>query len=170
MKNYLLITLIGFFAVSCNQEKTAYVETEKLMQDYLETKDVEKSLQQKSDSVQTGLAQMSQEFQTQVQEYQSKASSMSAQKREETEQTLLGQQRQIQQIQQRESQIFQDEYKARMDSLVNKVKKYVGEYAKKNGYTYIFGSNNTENILYGAESKNVTEDVLKALNEAYKPE
>lgn len=170
MKNYLLITLIGMFVVSCNQEKTAFVETEKLMQEYIETKDVEKSLQQKSDSLQTGLAQMSQEFQTQVQAYQSKAASMSAQKREETEQTLLGQQRQIQQIQQRESQIFQDEYKARMDSLVKKVKKYVGDYAQKNGYTYIFGSNNTENILYGADSKNVTDEVLKALNEAYKPE
>jgi len=52
--------------------------------------------------------------------------------------------------------------------LVKKVKSFVKEYGKDNGYTYILGANEAGSVLYGEEKKDITKEVLKVLNESYK--
>ena len=44
------------------------------------------------------------------------------------------------------------------------IEKTVSEYAKKEGYSFVF---NDKMLIYGTESMNITEPVLKGLNEAY---
>ena len=55
-----------------------------------------------------------------------------------------------------------------IDSIVTKVKAYVKEYGKDNDYTYIFGSNESANIMYAKEGLDITEEILEKLNESYK--
>jgi outer membrane protein len=43
----------------------------------------------------------------------------------------------------------------------------VEEYGKENGYDLILGTTTSGNILYGTEKKDITEQVLNALNNAY---
>lgn len=121
--------------------------------------------------MQTGLQQVEKQFRVMLQDYQEKAPKMSAAQREQKEQELRVQQSQIQELNQREGQSFQAFSNEKTDTLVSSIKKFVADYAKKNGYTYIFGSNpTTENILYGDSAKDLTEEILKALNDNYKPE
>jgi outer membrane protein len=54
-----------------------------------------------------------------------------------------------------------------MDSLVNTVKDFIKTYGKDNGYTYIYGSNESGNILYGKEELDITVEVTEALNAEY---
>ena len=72
-----------------------------------------------------------------------------------------------QQLQQEEQQI-QLEGQAEMDSLISKVKKEINGYGKSNGYTYILSGGDGGSVLYGAETKDLTQEILKILNENYK--
>lgn len=171
MKKIIFPFLLLLLIASCQPEKTAFVDTEKLLKEYQGAKDLETQINARRDSIQSGLQQLQQEFRIKLQDYQVQAPKMSASQREQKEQELMAQQSQIQELSQREGQSFQSYSGEKMDTLVAGIKKFVAEYAKNNGYTYIFGSNpTTENILYGDSSKNLTDEVLKALNEAYKPE
>jgi Skp family chaperone for outer membrane proteins len=48
--------------------------------------------------------------------------------------------------------------------IIIEIEKVVSDIAKKDGYTFIF---NDTVILYGEKESNVTEQVLKALNESF---
>jgi outer membrane protein len=54
-----------------------------------------------------------------------------------------------------------------MDSLVSKVKKFVKDYGKKEGYSYIFGTGEAVSILYAQDKYDITKEIVKALNEQY---
>ena len=167
MKKLLMILVLAVFLTSCNQEKTAYVDTTKLIQEYKEMKDVEAEFSTKSDSVRKELDAVAKVFQQEVQEYQSEMSSMSEAKRKEKEQELMQKQQRIQQQQQMQGNQLKQQSDAMIDSVVNKVKDYVGDYGKENGYTYIFGSNESANIMYAEDGRDLTEEILEELNKDY---
>ncbi|MBT8284069.1 MAG: OmpH family outer membrane protein, partial [Flavobacteriaceae bacterium] len=68
-----------------------------------------------------------------------------------------------QQLQQQEQQM-QLMGQADMDSVVEKVKREITAFGKANGYTYILGGGEGGSVLYGAESKDLTDEILKVLN------
>lgn len=47
------------------------------------------------------------------------------------------------------------------------VNDYLKKYGKAKGYDFIFGANDTGNIVYAADSKDLTSDVLIGLNREY---
>ncbi len=53
----------------------------------------------------------------------------------------------------------------RVREILMEIEKVVSEYAKKEGYSFVF---NDRVLIYGAETMNITEPILKALNETYK--
>jgi outer membrane protein len=54
-----------------------------------------------------------------------------------------------------------------MDSLVKKVKKEIKAYGEANGYTYILGGGDGGSVIYGDETNDVTDAILKILNDKY---
>ncbi|MDR9458094.1 MAG: OmpH family outer membrane protein [Salegentibacter sp.] len=168
MKKLFLIAVLSVFFVSCNEEKTAYVDTTKLIQEYQEMKDVEAEFSKKSDIVKGELDSVASAFQAEVQEYQSQMNSMSQAQRQEREQELMQKQQQLQQQQQQRGGVLRQESDAAIDSIVEKVKNYVEEYGKENGYTYIFGSNESASIMYAKDGLDITEEILEELNASYK--
>ena len=63
-----------------------------------------------------------------------------------------------------EEKMLQVEGQKEIDTLVKQVKAFVKDYGKKNGYTFILGANEAGSVMYGADDKDITEDVIKALN------
>jgi outer membrane protein len=56
-----------------------------------------------------------------------------------------------------------------MDSLVSNVKKTIKAYGKEKGYTYIYGTGDSNaSILYAEDKLDITKDILKLLNDKYK--
>ena len=53
------------------------------------------------------------------------------------------------------------------DSIINRVKAFVQDYGKSNNYNFILGSNEAGSVLYGEEASDLTQEILKALNENY---
>lgn len=54
------------------------------------------------------------------------------------------------------------------EQIISQMNQYVKDYGIKNGYTYIFGADGSGFLMYSVESKNITEDVKKYINERYK--
>ena len=164
MKKLILVVLVAAGLTSCNEQKTAYVDTTKLIQEYKEMKDVEQEFTSKSDQVKVQLDSLAQSFQAEVKVYQDKMAGMSASARKETEAALMSKQQAIQQQQQTMGNQLRQESDVVIDSIVTKVKDYVKDYGKKNNYTYIFGSNESANIMYAKDGLDITEEILGKLN------
>jgi len=164
MKKLIMVVLVAAGLTSCNEQKTAYVDTTKLIQEYKEMKDVEQEFTSKSDKVKVQLDSLAQSFQAEVKVYQENMAGMSAAVRKETEDGLMQKQQAIQQQQQMMGNQLRQESDVVIDSIVTKVKDYVKDYGKKNNYTYIFGSNESANIMYAKEGLDITEEILEKLN------
>lgn len=168
MKKLILVVLVAAGLTSCNEQKTAYVDTTKLIQEYTEMKNVEQEFTTKSDQVKVELDSLAQSFQAEVQEYQKNMNSLSTEERQRIEQELMGKQQTIQQQQQMRGNQLRQESDVVIDSIVTKVKDYVKSYGEENGYTYIFGSNESANIMYAEDGLDITEEILEKLNASYK--
>lgn len=168
MKKLLLVVLIAAGLTSCTEQKTAYVDTTKVIKEYREMKEVEAEFTSKSDKVKGELDSLAASFQKEVQEYQAGMNAMSTEERQAKEQELMAKQQTIQQQQQMMGNQLRQESDVVIDSIVNKVKEYVKEYGKDNDYTYIFGSNESANIMYAKDGLDITEEILEKLNENYK--
>ncbi|UOB19325.1 OmpH family outer membrane protein [Abyssalbus ytuae] len=167
MKKLILgILIISSFA-SCEQSKIAFVDNAKLLNDYQEKKDIEAKFKTKAEKFQKRADSLSRAFQTEALEFESKSKTLS-QKKAQEQYNVLMQKRQLmgQQLQSEEIQIQQQGQKE-IDSLVKKVRNFVKEYGKKNQYTFILGNTESGSVLYGEETKDVTEAVLKELNDTY---
>jgi len=164
----LLVVAIAIFMTACQQDKIGYVDNLKLMDGYEEKIAIEAKFKTKAEALAKKRDSISQAFQIEVQAFQTKAQKMSQQKAQE-EYGLIQQRGQFmgQQLQQEEQQI-QAAGQVEMDSLVSKVKNQIKDFGKANGYTYILGGGDGGGVLYGADKQDLTDQVLKILNDAYK--
>lgn len=165
---YSILFLFVFVLISCSEQKIGYVDNVKLMDGYQEKIDVEEKYQNKLETLNRKRDSISQAFQLEAQEFQSRAEIMVASKAQK-EYDILQQRGQFmgQQLQQ-EEQILSQQGQLEMDSVVQKVKREIKAFGKSNKYTYILGGGEGGSVLYGQESDDLTEQVLKILNDKYK--
>ncbi len=177
MKRSLLILGFALALFSCNKEggtaaaggfKTAYVDTEKLSKEYEEFKDLDSKSKVKSE-------EMGREFEGKVQQFKLDAASFQNEAKTKGPQwaQLKGQE-----LQKREQELtieqdairrqLQEEFGVKNDSAVSKMKKFIKEYGKKNGYDYIYGTGEMASIFYAKDGYDITDKILKELNDKYK--
>ncbi|MEO6348045.1 MAG: OmpH family outer membrane protein [Aquaticitalea sp.] len=169
MKKGLLVVLGLLLFASCQKEiKTGFIDNSKLINEYQKKIDVEATFKTKIASFDKTADSIGKSFQSQAAELQ-KTDPQLAKKESQQQYQMLGQQYQaFQQNMQRQEQDIQKQSQTEIDTLIKEVKKYVQEYGKKNGYTYILGSNDAGSVMYGEESKDLTKKILEELNKSYK--
>ena len=168
MKNLLAsITLVCLF-MSCQQQKIGFVDNAKLINDYQEKKDLEDKLQIKINAFQKRTDSLRQAFQLEINEAELKARKMSQTDLQKLSQELQQKEQILSQRVQFEQQQISQESQAKNDSLIKKVKKFVQDYGKTNGYTYILGSNEAGSVMFGQDQNDLTQTILDALNKSYK--
>ena len=162
--SFLFIVLL---IVSCQQNKIGFVDNGELLENYQEKKDIEARYQERSQAYAKKRDSISQAFQLEAQALQTESQGMS-QKKAQEEYANLQQRGQFigQQLQQEEQQL-QAQGQSEIDSLLSKVRKEIAAYGKANGYSYILGKGDGGSVLYGEEAKDLTQEILKILNEKY---
>lgn len=165
MKKIFLVLSMGAIFASCNNQKTAYVDTTVLIQEYSEMKEVEADFSQRSESLKRELDSAAQGFQQEVMAFRDNAATMSEAERQAAQDELMRKQQMLQQQQQMRSGQLRQEGDQVIDSLITKVKDFVKVYGEENDYTYIFGSNESANIMYAEEGLDITQEILEELNE-----
>ena len=168
-KNSILILLLVVFMSCQNQQKIGFVDNGKMINEYQEKKDIEEKFTQKELAFQKRTDSIGKAFQMEAQEAQLKLSSMSQSKQQEQYQILGQRQKMLQQQIQFEQQQMQQAYQTEIDSVISKVKGFVKEYGKNNGFTYILGtSDNAATVLYGVKENDLSQIMIDALNANYK--
>ncbi len=164
--------IIGSFALlglmACEQNKIAYVDNTKLLNEYQEKKDIESKLKEQISKYEKKRDSISQAFQAEARAFDAEARNLAQNVAQKKYNELMQKSQILQQHLQQEEQKIQLESQTQMDSLLTKVKKLIKEYGKEKGYTFILGANEGGSVLHGDEKKDITDEVVKSLNEKYK--
>ncbi len=162
MKKIVILLLSIIVLGSCTQpQKIAYVNTEKLIQDYQGTKDAEAELKKKQDDAQKQLQSLGQAFDAKIKK-------MSQREQRKNYESLMKEQQQLQQLNQQIQYQLQTESQKSIEKVSKEVNDFVKEYAKTNKFNFILGTVNVNGaVMYGDEKADITYDVLKALNNKY---
>ena len=142
---------------ACQQsQKIAYVDNSKLLDEYQEKKDLEAMLKGKINKYQLKRDSISQAFQVKAQAFEAQAKSLAP---------AVAQQKYSEQQLMVEEQAIQEESRTKMDTLLKKVKSFIKDYGKQHDYDFILGANDGGSVHYGKADKDITADIVKALNE-----
>ncbi len=177
------VSILGAIA-ACNQPKAdttktaaaptpekaeiVYVNSDTLLNKYDYFKDMSKRLQDKSDAAKSDLQSKGAAFQREVADYQKAQSTMPADQRQATEQRLQRKNQELQQYQQNAGAQLQNEQGTEQAKLYDKVADFAKTYAKEKGYKLVLTySKANPTVLFGDPSLDVTNDVVKRLNELY---
>lgn len=150
-----LILLVGIiFLYSCGENKSQifYINPNKLLQGYHGAQTQHELFQAKARDWQLRIDSLS----TELQALRTAPPATRAAKEQQ-----LGQYREA--IQQR----AQQENQHLTQAVLAEINAYLKHYGKQKGYTFILGATENGNIVYAADEADVTDDVLKGLNEQY---
>jgi outer membrane protein len=177
MKKSLLIFGFALAVISCNKEagstastglKTAYVDTNKIVQDLDEYKELESQNKTKTEVMAQELQAKAHQFDLDRASFPEEAKAKGMQWAQLRQQELQKRAQEIQYTQDAMRQELEKEFGPKQDSLVSKIKKFVATYGKKNGYDYIYGSGDVVSIMYAKEGYDITDKITKELNDSYK--
>ncbi len=155
--------------VVAGKAEIVYVNSDSLLTKYDYFKDMSARLEDKGKKAQVDVSSKGQAFQREVAEYQKGAATLSADQRAATEQRLARKQQELQTYNQNASAQVQQEQAAENAKLYDKIADFLKGYAKEKGYKMILTySKANPTVLFGDESLNVTNDVVKILNDKYK--
>jgi outer membrane protein len=148
-----------------------YVNSDSLLTNYEYFKDVRTRLQGKGQKAEQDLRSQAEAFQKEIERYQQTGQTMSAQQRAQTEQRLQQKQQQLQQQQQSAGNELAGEESEEMKKIYDRVEEYLKKLSEEKGYKMVLTySRGNSAILYSDSSRDITTEVVNALNEAYSAE
>lgn len=171
MKRVFQLLAIAFLVSACQeQQKIGFVNNGDVLDKYQMKIDIEDVYKERNEIFTKRMDSIDKAFQVEVKAFQLAADRMSQRKAQE-EYNKLGQKNQaLTQQFQKDQAILQQGFNKEMDSVVNRMRDFVEDYGKKNGYTFILGQNEAGSVLYGAEATDLTQAITDALNEEYNAE
>lgn len=179
MKKSLLILGCALAMIACNKTetastgegaKTAYVDTAKLLDEYQAAKDIESKYKVKSEEMGRELEGKAQQWKLDAASFRREAQAKGPEWAQLKGQELQKREQELAVMQQTMLQQLQKESGTEMDTLVSQIKKHIKDYGKKNGYEYIYGTGDAATVLYAKDEYDITDKILKELNDKYKPE
>jgi len=176
MKKALLVLGIALATISCNKEnsptkedvKTAYIDTSVLIEKYEKFKDEDEKFRVKSQEMGRPLENKLKNFQYEAQNFQRDAQVKGMAWAQQKGAELQRREQELQMEQNALMQQIQVESDSIRVTLIKSIKDYIKDYGKKNGYDYIYGTGDNATILYAKDGYDITEDVLKLLNDEFK--
>ncbi|WP_396144417.1 OmpH family outer membrane protein [Flavobacterium sp.] len=176
MKKIIVCLAMAVAIVSCNKTtdakefKTAYVDTNKLLDESTEKKDIEEKYKAKADVMDSRLKVAAEKFQSEAASFKQNAMANGQAWAQQKGAELQQREQELQYAQQGMLQQLQTESGKEMDSLVTKYKKIFKEYGKDKGYDYVFGTGEAATVLYAKDSYDITKELIKLVNDKYKSE
>ncbi|WP_338409673.1 OmpH family outer membrane protein [uncultured Flavobacterium sp.] len=170
----LLCVALGLLVLSCNKQdvkedfKTAYVDTDKLMEKYQKATDLENKYKIKSEEMGRELETEAKKFQQDYANAQRQAQAKGPQWAQQKGFEFQEREQKLNTKQQSMSQELQRESGVEMDSLVTEIKTFIKDYGKTKSYDYVYGTGSTVTVLYAKDKYDITEELVKLLNANYK--
>ncbi len=179
MKKIILALAVVASLVSCNKAEQSsnstngnnivYIDSSKLLKEYQESQDVEAKYKAKSEQMGKELDTELSKFRADVAYFEQNAQSKGMQWAQQNGAALQEREQRLAYAQQAMMQQLQEESGKEMDSLVKGIKSFIKEHGKSKGYDYILSTaDGATTVLYAKEGQDITDEVVKLLNEKYK--
>lgn len=168
---FLSITSVVVLAVMLitggTEKRIGVVRSNNLIQGYKAMQDAQERYENKQKVWQTSISTLEEELQSAVENYRAVYASLS--KAEIQKQELALEQKRSNYVQYTRSikEKVEAEENGMMQGVLNQINSFVEQYGKEHGFDVILGTTAAGNVLYGTESVDITDEVLKALNDAY---
>lgn len=166
------IALIGvaglYYLHFSGKSKIAFVRSNELVYGYEGMKEAHLLQEEKTQQYQANLDTLQADFQKALNAYQQGLSGFSKEERAAKEKMLAMQQENLKRYSAGVEESVQKNDQDLTQGILNQINSFIEGYAKTHNYTLIFGTTSSGNILYGEPAIDITEEVLKQLNEHYK--
>lgn len=149
--------------------KIAYIDTDTIMAKYQMAVDMQKELQDKQNSISNSLKQKYTSLQREEQEYLKTGDKLTLTQQQAKEKEFKQREQQLSQQMQEQPAQFQEEVARQNEKLLNAVLAFVKDYNSKHEKYNIILSKSRLNgpTLYIDESMDITDEIVKGLNEEY---
>ncbi len=155
---------------SDGQIAIAYVNSDSIMENYAMVKELEANLEKKQKKVESEFNWTQESFKKEAMEFYEKLQTgqfLSQQQAEQEQQKLAQKEQQIYEMGQKLSQDLAEMEIQMNETLLDSITNYLKRYTKEKPYDFILGFSKGGGILYAKDDLDITEDVLKGLNEEY---
>ncbi len=153
--------------------KIAYVEIDSLLTKYKFSTDLNEQMIQKEENIRTTLNEKAKDLDAEMREFQRKLENNGFASRERAEQENLRisqKQRDLQQLQEKLTNELQAENQKKSLQLRDSINSFLKIYNKDKGYSLIISNTGFDNLLYADPAFNITDEIVKGLNDRYTPE
>jgi outer membrane protein len=162
----LVALLLSIYAL-CNQKKAAYVRSQDLIYKYQGMVDAKAAFDGKREGWQANIDTLTVNFDNNVDWLRSNHQQLTEEEIKEKQQFLKKQQEDIRTYTQQMQQKAEEEETQLLQGVLNQVNAFAEEYGKREGYDLIFGTTLSGSILYGNNTIDITDELLKELNAQY---
>lgn len=147
-----------------------YVNSDSLLDNYEFYKSKKADLEKRQEKIRADLKSAGQKLQSDVEKYQQSAGGMTAEQRQQVEETLMARQQQL--VQQKDELLSQldEEQSMYSDSLFVRLTSFLKEFNKGKSVHYVLGYQRGGGILYANDSLDITQPVLQGLNKQWRAE
>jgi outer membrane protein len=150
--------------------KIAYINSDTVVKyyDYLEVN--RKIMEGKTEKLEKDFRARAQGLRGEFDNYQRTVNTLTLSQQKALEEDLGKKQQNLQMYQQSLSQQLAEEEAKLNKELYDRITAYLKKYGEEKGFQVIFKYDLTSDVLYGNAGLDITTDILKGLNEAYKVE
>ncbi len=150
-----------------NSFRIAYFEMDSLQNNYEYYKQIVKELGVSEQQKRSELTNKRNEYAAKIKEYQQRGQTMTQAEIAKANQDVAQREKEYQEMEQAKGQEMQEEKMKKLQDIQKKIQDYLKDYNKDKGYSFIF-MNSPDLIYYKDSVYNITNDLLKGLNEQYK--
>ncbi len=147
--------------------KIAYFDMDSIQTNYTYFKEIAKELTDLEQKKHNEVAEKKNEYMKVMKQYQDKGASMTQAEMAKAQKDMEQRDRDLQLFQQASASELQDVNFKKLHEVKKRIEDFLKDYNKDKGYNYII-INSTELIYYKDSAYNITNDVIKGLNDLYK--
>ncbi len=148
-------------------KRIAYVRTGELVNNYLGTRELKSTLEEKSQMLRNNVGTLERELQAALADFQQVAGGLGREELQARRQALLAKDEELKRYADAAGSRSQQEQATLTSGVLKQINSFLKEYGALNDYDIIFGTTLDGSLLYGAEAIDITAEVLAVLNSNY---
>lgn len=171
MKKITALVAILIIGVSCQEtQKIVFVDNAKVYEEYQEKIDIEAKITKRQEDFKKKTDSIAMAYQMEAAPLQAKFNNLS-QQQQQTNPEIIAFSQKWQMVESQikaQEQSMQTQVENDLKELDAHVEDFVANYAQKNNIAFILGKNKSGSLMYGSAASDVTDAVIKELNDGYK--
>lgn len=166
LNTFLILLVIGFmlFNFRSPKERLAYVDSNKLLENYQGMVKARKAYNSKAAGWQANIDTLTLDLQRAIKDFEKESRSMSEKEVELSKKLLRVKQQNLADYQKAIQEKAKQEDLQLTQEVVNTLNAYLKKYGEENNYEIIFAATEIGNIVYADHAIDITDKVLQGLN------